>query len=141
MRSLFGRPDRRRRSTMVVATVSFAAVAFWLATNASVTAASGQYKPGLVVKSADVSRDGAEVKVTGTASCSPAFSGSMIVAVFQGDNAAWSDVISGAECDTKTTRFSAIATIVPFSGPLSKGPASVSVSYASLNTQVDVDLK
>lgn len=141
MRSVFARPGGRKRSATIGAVLSFAAVALWLATNASVTAAAGQYKPGLFVKSADVSKDGSTVKVTGTVSCSPAFTGILVASVFQGDNGAFSDVVNGVTCDERTTRFSIVAITDPLSSPLVKGPARVNVSYASLSTQATIDLR
>jgi hypothetical protein len=152
-RSFFGRSDRRRYSTIVVAAVCVAAVAFGLATtsNASVTAASGQYKPGLFIKSANVSKDGTQVTVSGTASCSPAASGDLGIFVSQETAPgvfayATSGSVPGATCDIKTTSFSGTANIIPPpSGgpplPLSKGPANVSVGYASLSTSVTINLK
>jgi hypothetical protein len=54
IRSFFERCDRLRYSTIVVAAVCLATVAFSIGTNASVTgaAAAGQHKPGLFIKPA-----------------------------------------------------------------------------------------
>lgn len=150
MRSFFRRSARRRYSTIVVAAVCLAAVAFGLATNASVSAASGQYKPGLFIKSAQLSKDGTQVTVAGTASCSPAASGVLTVQVSQQQGPgvvafAASGDLPGASCDIKTTSFSGTANMaISVTGhtlPLSKGPAFVIVGYATLFTSATINLK
>ena len=130
MRSFFGRPDRRHWSSIFGSAVCLALVAGWLATNASLSAAAGQYNPGIFVKStAQLSKDGTQVTITGTASCSPATSGDFGVWVSQ-DAYSASGGTPGS-CGPTKTSFSVIANVgvSPPTGPLSKGPALVSAYF------------
>lgn len=148
-RSFFGRPEPRRWSTIFIAAISLALIAGWLATNASLSAAGGQYNPGVFVKStAHLSKDGTEVTVTGTASCSPAYTGDLGIWVVQGANQAAGTVTGGATCGPQKTSFSGTASttvfVSPPSGPLSKGPALVTVSGFDRHIgayQVPIDLR
>ena len=145
-RSLFERPDRRRYSAVVIASACLAATAFGFASNASVTAAAGQYNPGVTIKSANVSKDGTQVTVSGTVSCSPSRSVVLSASVVQGANSAYTGLSGalGLTCDATKTSFSLTATTAnapPGSGgPLSKGPATVGVSAGSADLSANVTL-